>query len=141
MSAKRHGKGTKVIFTPDGGSAFTGVFGPSVTEQGVSAPPVDANEIDSDYQQRDPSEVPDLGSIQATVYYDPENKLPAVGTKGVLRIEDPITNPANNTPSFRQGDGFIEEATVARELNNKMIQTIKFTFSGTNYTEDVEKTV
>lgn len=141
MSAKKQGKGTSVIFTPDGGSAWTGVFGSNVNETGRSAPPVEANEIDSDYQESCANEVPSLGSIEFTVYHDPENPFPKEGTKGVMRVEDPITNPANNQPAFRQGDAYVEENNVTRDLNQKMIATIKVTFDGNNYTEDIEKSV
>lgn len=138
MSAKKQGKGTSVIFTPDGGSAWVGVFGANVNETGRAAAPVDANEIDSDYQETDANEVPNLGSIEFTVFHDPENPFPVEGTKGVLRVEDPITNSANATKAFRQGDAYVEENNVERDLNNKMIATIKVTFNGKNYTSGNE---
>ena len=97
MSAKKHGKGTNFIFTPDGGSAFVGIIGPDISQQGRSAAVVDGNEIDSEYIEKCPSEVTDLGSYNVMVYHDPENPAPIQGVEGVLRVEDQITNPANNT--------------------------------------------
>ena len=138
MSAKKQGKGTNVIFTPDGGSAFTGVFGAAVDETGQSAPGVDANEIDSDYIQRDAPEVVDLGGINCTVYHNPESPAPRRGVKGVLRIEDPLTNPLNGTRAFRQGDAWVEESNTIKRLTEKMITSLKITFTGTNYTEGNE---